>query len=45
MSDRSVAEGALRRVPRELKDRLIKAVREVDIDRLPAIASPQRPPP
>ncbi|HEX3989577.1 MAG TPA: nucleotidyl transferase AbiEii/AbiGii toxin family protein [Acetobacteraceae bacterium] len=35
-------DGKLRRLPRVMKDRLIKAVGEVDLDRLPAIARSKR---
>jgi hypothetical protein len=37
-------DGDLRRLPKAVKDRLAKAAREVDLDRLPVIASPARPP-
>jgi hypothetical protein len=37
-------EGNLQRLPRELKDRLVQAVRAVDLDRLPAIAIDGDPP-
>ncbi len=36
-------DGNLRRLPRPIKDRLAKAAREIDLDRLPAIAIPSRP--
>jgi hypothetical protein len=36
-------EGTLRRPPRAVKDRLAKAAREVDLERLPVIARPRRP--
>jgi hypothetical protein len=36
-------EGNLRRLSKATKDHLAKAVREVDLDRLPAIARPARP--
>lgn len=36
-------EGNLRRLAKATKDRLAKAVREVDLDRLPALARPARP--
>ncbi|MGH7070899.1 MAG: nucleotidyl transferase AbiEii/AbiGii toxin family protein [Acetobacteraceae bacterium] len=37
-------EGNLRRLPRPVKDRLSKAAREVDLDRLPTITRPAPPP-
>jgi hypothetical protein len=37
-------DGNLRRLPKAVKDRLAQAAREVDLDRLPVIASPARPP-
>jgi hypothetical protein len=36
-------EGNLRRLPKATKDRLAKAVREVDLDRLPTIARAPQP--
>jgi Nucleotidyl transferase AbiEii toxin, Type IV TA system len=36
-------DGNLRSLPQPIKDRLAKAAREVDLDRLPAIAIPARP--
>jgi hypothetical protein len=36
-------EGNLRRLPRAIKDRLVRAAREVDLDRLPDIIRPARP--
>lgn len=35
-------DGNLRRLPRAIKDRLAKAARDVDLDRLPTIATPSR---
>jgi hypothetical protein len=37
------SDGNLRRLPKATKDRLAKAVREVDLDRLPSIARASRP--
>ncbi len=37
-------EPNLRRLPKSVKDRLMKAAREVDLDRLPSIARPAPPP-
>jgi hypothetical protein len=36
-------DGNLRRLPKAIKDRLAKAAREVDLDRLPTIARPAQP--
>jgi hypothetical protein len=36
-------EGTLRRLPRLMKDRLVAAAREVDLDPLPIIPRPGRP--
>jgi hypothetical protein len=35
-------DGTLRRIPRVVKDRLARAVREVDLDRLPTIVPMKR---
>ncbi|MEO9191320.1 MAG: nucleotidyl transferase AbiEii/AbiGii toxin family protein [Acetobacteraceae bacterium] len=35
-------DGNLRRLPAPVKDRLAKAAREVDLDRLPVVAAPAR---
>ena len=39
------SDGALRRLPRSVKDRLVTAAREVDLDRLPAIEPLKHPRP
>jgi hypothetical protein len=39
----SFSDGNLRRLPKATKDRLAKAAREVDLDRLPTIARTPQP--